>query len=169
VEPDPPGQAGRRHHVRPAVVSFKQRDATDCGPACLKYVAHRFGLRLPIPPLRQMMATGPAGSTVYALIEAAKALGFSAKGVKGPAEALPSVPLPAIAHVLMDRQRLHYVVLVDWTARRAKVMDPASAVSNAGPARNSRPSGPVCLSSWPRPSVSDRVTGPCLPGAGCGT
>ncbi len=108
------------------MVSFKQRDATDCGPACLKYVAHRYGLRLSVPCLRQLTATGPTGSTVYALIEAARSLGFNAKGVKGPIEALPSVPLPAIAHVLIDRRLLHYVVLIDWSAQRAKVMDPAS-------------------------------------------
>jgi len=107
------------------VVSFKQRDATDCGPACLKYVAHHHRLRLPIPSLRQLVGTGSNGSSVYALVEAAKSLGFSAKGVKGPVEALAGVPVPAIAHVLIDRRLWHYVVLVKWSPRHAKVMDPA--------------------------------------------
>jgi ATP-binding cassette subfamily B protein len=62
---------------------------------------------------------------VYALVEAAKSLGFSAKGVKGPVEALAGVPVPAIAHVLIDRRLWHYVVLVKWSPRHAKVMDPA--------------------------------------------
>ena len=107
------------------MVSFKQRDATDCGPACLKYVAHHHRLRLPIPSLRQLVGTGSNGSSVYALVEAAKSLGFSAKGVKGPVEALAGVPVPAIAHVLIDRRLWHYVVLVKWSPRHAKVMDPA--------------------------------------------
>ena len=108
------------------MVSFKQRDATDCGPACLKYVAHHYRLRIPIPRFRQLVGTGPAGSSVYALVEAARSLGFSAKGVKGPITALPGVPLPAIAHVLIDQRLYHYLVLVAWSRRDARVMDPAS-------------------------------------------
>lgn len=107
------------------MVSFKQRDATDCGPACLKYVAHHHRLRLPLPRLRQLVGTGSNGSSVYALVEAARRLGFSAKGVKGPVEALAGVPLPAIAHVLIDRRLWHYVVLVKWSPRHARIMDPA--------------------------------------------
>jgi len=91
----------------------------------LKYVAHHHRLRLPIPSLRQLVGTGSNGSSVYALVEAAKSLGFSAKGVKGPVEALAGVPVPAIAHVLIDRRLWHYVVLVKWSPRHAKVMDPA--------------------------------------------
>jgi ATP-binding cassette, subfamily C, bacteriocin exporter len=105
---------------------FKQRDATDCGPACLKYVAHFYRLELPIPQLRLLAGTGPAGTTVFSLVEAARQLGFSAKGVKGPPSALPGVPLPAIAHVLIDQRLFHYVVLVAWTRRHVRIMDPAT-------------------------------------------
>ena len=108
------------------MVSFKQRDATDCGPACLKYVAHHYRLRIPIPRFRQLVGTGSAGSSVYALVEAARSLGFSAKGVKGPITALPGVPLPAIAHVLIDQRLYHYLVLVAWSRRDARVLDPVS-------------------------------------------
>jgi ATP-binding cassette subfamily B protein len=108
------------------VASFKQRDATDCGPACLKYVADHYQLRIPIPRFRQMVGTGSAGSSVYALVEAARSLGFSAKGVKGPITALAGVPVPAIAHVLIDQRFYHYLVLVAWSRQTAKVMDPAS-------------------------------------------
>ncbi len=50
---------------------------------------------------------------------------MNSKGVKGPPEALPSVPLPAIVHCLIDQKLLHYVVLVEWTPKFARVMDPA--------------------------------------------
>ncbi len=40
-------------------------------------------------------------------------------------EALTTVPLPAIAHCLIDQKLLHYVVLVEWNSKHAKVMDPA--------------------------------------------
>jgi ATP-binding cassette subfamily B protein len=59
------------------------------------------------------------------LISAAKLLGFTAKGAKGSLETLVTAPLPAIAHCLIDNKRLHFVVLVTWTRKFARVMDPA--------------------------------------------
>ena len=105
--------------------TFRQRDATDCGAACLRFVGAHYHAFLSIARLRQLTGTNRIGSTALGLVEAAQQLGFTAKGVKGPAEALPTVPLPAIAHCLMDQRRLHYVVLVAWTPGHAAVMDPA--------------------------------------------
>ncbi len=82
-------------------------------------------MRLSRARLRGLSGTNRQGSTALGLIEAAKRLGFSAKGVKGPADALPTVPVPAIAHCLIDQKLLHYVVLVRWTPKHARVMDPA--------------------------------------------
>ncbi len=104
---------------------FKQRDITDCGAACLGCVAAHYRKVFPIARLRQLAGTGQKGSTALGMVEAARQLGFTAKGVKGAAEALPTVPLPAIAHCLIDKKLLHYVVLVEWTQKHAKVMDPA--------------------------------------------
>ena len=74
--------------------------------------------------MRRELGTNQAGTTAASLVQSAKRLGFTAKGVKGPASALPGVPLPAIAHCLVEGKRLHYVVLVQWTAKGARVMDP---------------------------------------------
>jgi ATP-binding cassette subfamily B protein len=104
---------------------FKQRDRSDCGVACLAYVSSCHHLRLPLSVLRAATGTTGAGSTALGLVEAARQLGFAAKGVKGTAEQIPTVPLPAIAHCLMDRRLLHYVVLVAWGKKHTKVMDPA--------------------------------------------
>ena len=105
--------------------TYRQRDATDCGAACLAYVAAHYRTYFPIARLRQLTGTNRIGSTALGLVEAAQQLGFTAKGVKGPADALPQVPLPAIAHCLIEQKRLHYVVLVAWTPKHARVMDPA--------------------------------------------
>ncbi len=105
--------------------NFRQRDATDCGAACLGYVAAHHRQVFPLARLRQLAGTNQRGSTALGLIEAAQQLGFTAKGVKGTADALPTVPLPAIAHCLIDQRLLHFVVLVRWTPKHAKVMDPA--------------------------------------------
>ncbi|HWA27582.1 MAG TPA: peptidase domain-containing ABC transporter [Lacunisphaera sp.] len=103
----------------------KQRDVSDCGPACLAFICDHFRLRLPVANLRQELGTDRIGTTAAGLVRAARRLGLSAKGVKGPAQALPTVPLPAIAHCLVDGRLLHYVVLVAWHRKHAQVMDPA--------------------------------------------
>lgn len=105
--------------------SFRQRDITDCGAACLRFIGAHYGSDVSVAQWRQLAGTNQRGSTALGLIEAARQLGFTAKGVKGPADALPTVPLPAIAHCLIDQKLLHYVVLVEWTPKHARVMDPA--------------------------------------------
>ncbi|HYC72764.1 MAG TPA: peptidase domain-containing ABC transporter [Opitutaceae bacterium] len=103
---------------------MKQRDQSDCGAACLAWIAAHHGLRLPLARIRQQAGTGRQGTTAAGLVEAAHALGFTAKGVKGPPDAIAGVPLPAIAHCLIDGRMLHYVVLVGWERGGARVMDP---------------------------------------------
>ena len=104
---------------------WKQRDITDCGAACLGCVAAHYRKKFPVARLRQLAGTNQKGSTALGMVEAARRLGFTAKGVRGGVEALPTVPLPAIAHCLIDQRLLHYVVLVEWAPKHAKVMDPA--------------------------------------------
>ncbi|HVZ66316.1 MAG TPA: peptidase domain-containing ABC transporter [Lacunisphaera sp.] len=104
---------------------YQQHDVTDCGAACLGFVSAHYGKILPLARLRQIAGTNQRGSTALGLVEAARQLGFTAKGVKGPVAALATVPLPAIAHCLVDRRLLHFVVLLEWTSRHARVMDPA--------------------------------------------
>lgn len=105
--------------------TFRQNDASDCGAACLGFIAAHYRRRIPVARLRQLAGTNQKGSTALGLVEAARKLGFTAKGVKGAPDALPNVPLPAIAHCLIGRRLLHYVVLVAWTPKYIQVMDPA--------------------------------------------
>ncbi|HEY0967185.1 MAG TPA: peptidase domain-containing ABC transporter [Opitutaceae bacterium] len=104
---------------------FKQRDATDCGACCLAFIAKHYGRRLSVAQIRQWSGTGPQGTTALGLIESAGRIGLTAKGVKGEADALSSIPLPAIAHCLIDGRHLHFVVLTRWSERRIEIMDPA--------------------------------------------
>jgi ATP-binding cassette subfamily B protein len=84
-----------------------------------------YGLRLPLGRVRQEVGTAKEGSRASDLVRGAIALGMSAKGVRGSAEALSTVPLPAIAHCLIDKRLYHYIVLIAWNGKYAKVMDPA--------------------------------------------
>lgn len=103
----------------------QQRDLSDCGPACFAFICDHHRLRLSRAVLRRELETDQVGTTAASLVRVATRLGFSAKGVKGPAEALPTVPLPAIAHCVVNGRLQHYVVLVEWRAKSARVMDPA--------------------------------------------
>lgn len=101
----------------------KQRDITDCGAACLASVAGYYKLQLPVARIRQIAGTDKRGTNVLGLVTAAEKLGFEAKGVKGTTDALPKIPLPAIAHVIRNNLQ-HYVVI--YTVRKDNVtyMDP---------------------------------------------
>ncbi len=102
----------------------KQRDISDCGAACLASVAAYYKLGLPVSRIRQIAGTDQKGTNAWGLVKAAEKMGFSAKGVKGNVEALPDVPIPAIAHVIINKILHHYVVLYRIKGANAEYMDP---------------------------------------------
>jgi len=104
---------------------IRQRDITDCGAACLASIAAHYQLGIPVSKIRQLAGTDQKGTNAWGMIKAAERLGFSAKGVRGGIEALPEVPCPAIAHVLINKTLLHYVVLYRITKTQVEYMDPA--------------------------------------------
>ena len=61
----------------------------------------------------------------WGMIEAAEKMGFSAKGVRGDISALPEVPVPSIAHVVIKEVLHHYMVIYRISDKEVKVMDPA--------------------------------------------
>ncbi len=106
-------------------INIQQRDITDCGAACLASVAAHYRLRLPVSRIRQLAGTDTGGTNLLGLTEAATKLGFQAKGAKGPPDCLPKIPLPAIAHITLKNQLLHFVVIYRVTRKKIWVMDPA--------------------------------------------
>lgn len=112
-------------------MKVKQHDIKDCGAACLASIGNHFGVNIPIARIRQFANTDKRGTNVLGIIEAAEKMGFLAKGVKGGIDALDKIPLPAIAHVVVQEQLHHYVVVYkvikSKVASQTKivVMDPA--------------------------------------------
>lgn len=106
-------------------IKIKQRDITDCGAACLASVAAFYKMKLPVSRIRQMAGTDKKGTNLLGLISAAEKIGFTAKGVKGGIDALPRIPLPVIAHVIVNEILHHYIVI--FTVKKGKIgyMDPA--------------------------------------------
>lgn len=109
-------------------IKIKQRDITDCGAACLASIAAHYKLNLPVSRIRQMAGTDKKGTNILGLITAAEKMGFSAKGVKGGIEALPKIPLPAIAHIIVKEVLYHYIVIYSIKKELIEFMDPADGL-----------------------------------------
>lgn len=112
----------------------KQHDATDCGAACLATISKQYGLNISISKIREIAGTDKRGTNVYGMIEAAKKLGFSAKGVRGAKEAIfTEYPVPAIAHIISRSGMYHYVVVHKVTKKKIIVADPADGIVKYDP------------------------------------
>ncbi|MGQ0715477.1 MAG: peptidase domain-containing ABC transporter [Gemmatimonadaceae bacterium] len=109
------------------IPTVRQHDQSDCGAACLASIAQWHGLRVPVARVRQHAHTDSRGTTALGLTWAATRLGFSAKGVRCTREALSTVPLPAIAHVVRDRHQ-HWIVVARADANTVAIMDPATGM-----------------------------------------
>ncbi len=107
-------------------IRIKQHDITDCGAACLASVSAHYNLHLPIARIRQYASTDKKGTNVLGMIEAAEKLGFEAKGVRGVLESLEKIPLPAIAHIVVNEVLQHYVVIYKVSKNKITYMDPGN-------------------------------------------
>lgn len=113
---------------------IKQHDMTDCGAACLATISKQNGYKIGITKIREVAGTDKQGTNAYGVIKAAEQLGFSAKGVKGNKEAFFSeFPLPCIAHVIVDGNLLHYVVIHKITKKQVIIADPGVGIIKLKP------------------------------------
>jgi ATP-binding cassette subfamily B protein len=87
---------------------YKQPDAKDCGPTCLRIIAKHYNKSIPLLQIRTLSETTREGSGLLGLSNAAEALGFRTLGVKINFNTLVAdAPLPCIVHW----NKNHYVVV----------------------------------------------------------
>ena len=87
---------------------YKQPDAKDCGPTCLRIVSKFYGKSIPLQQIRQLSETTREGSSLLGLSDAAEKLGFKSLGVQIDFKTLSEeVPLPCIVHW----NKYHFVVV----------------------------------------------------------
>lgn len=110
-----------------------QREPFDCGAACIALIARQYRHFLPMRKIRKAIGSCIGGVNSYRLLIAAQALGFSAKAVMGTLPCLLRLPCPAIAHIITEDCRLHYVVLQEVTQDRIVYADPASGIVSESP------------------------------------
>ena len=108
----------------------RQADQSDCGAAALATMALHYRQPLGLQQMRDLAGTDRVGTNLLGLLKAAEKLGFSARGVKGPYEALSQVPLPAIAHSRTEEGLGHFVVLHKVKGDSVVVADPARGVEH---------------------------------------
>jgi len=104
---------------------IKQHDYKDCGAACLASICAHYGRLIPIARVRQICHTDTRGTNVLGMIQGLNELGFNAKGVKGDITAISQIPLPGIAHIVVNGTMHHYVVIYKVQKDIVSVMDPA--------------------------------------------
>lgn len=124
--------------IRRSFPFYKQSDAMDCGPTCLKMIAAFHGRSYPLQFLRNACKISRQGVTFTSLIAAAEQLGFKTLSAELPFAVLAKkAPLPCILH--WDKQ--HFVVLYQVTDKEVRVADPAMG-------RGYRYSIPEFMAAW---------------------
>jgi len=99
---------------------YRQRDAMDCGPACLMMVAAAHGRKYALPYLRERSFLSREGVSAQGIMDAAETIGFRTMTVKIPFDTgtdiacLLNAPLP---------WSVLYVVWIRFFVRRRKEMD----------------------------------------------
>jgi ATP-binding cassette subfamily B protein len=106
----------------------KQYDQVDCAPASLLSVLRYYGGDDSFVRLRELCATNVSGSTMLKLVEAAQQLGFKANGATGEYEDLMTEQMPCIAHVVLENQLQHFVVVYKIDNKQVLVGDPGKGL-----------------------------------------
>jgi len=106
---------------------YKQLDAMDCGPSCLRMIAKHYGKNYSLQTLRDKSYITREGVSMLGISDAAEAIGFRSMGVRITFEQLlTEAPMPCVAHWKQN----HFVVVYKITKQRngkvfVHVSDPA--------------------------------------------
>lgn len=114
--------AGLRHRL-PMIF---QREASECGLACLAMLANFHGRRMGLRSLREKIAFSGQGASAKDLLSAGEALQMRGRAVKLDPEDLDHLALPAVLHWDMD----HFVILKRIGLRSMTIHDPAVGIKN---------------------------------------
>ena len=111
----------------PGFLHYKQLDAMDCGPSCLRMVAKYYGKSYSLQSIRSKSFITKSGVSMLGISDAAESIGFRTRGYRLTWEQLrDEVPLPCIVHW---NQR-HFVVV--YEIRKKKGFSPFSPGRRAG-------------------------------------
>lgn len=101
-----------------------QDGTMDCGICSLLSIIRFYGGDVSKEYLRKLTNTNKDGVTAYNLIEAAKTIGMDAYGVMGDLNKIEDNNLPCIAHVNINHNYQHFIVIYKIDGNKVVVMDP---------------------------------------------
>lgn len=105
-------------------VLFRQLDAMDCGPTCLRMIAKHFGKNFNLRSLSHLCDFSREGVSLLGLSDASEKIGFRSIGVKLVTEQLKVIELPCILHW----RHYHFVVLYKIKHNLYYIADPANGL-----------------------------------------
>jgi ATP-binding cassette subfamily B protein len=103
---------------------YKQSNAMDCGPTCLRMVAKHYGKHYNADSLRQIAGYNKQGVSILGISKTAEQIGFRTRALQINYKTLENVPLPAILHWNQN----HFVVLISINKKKIKIADPDAGV-----------------------------------------
>ncbi|MBR6948977.1 MAG: hypothetical protein IKH54_02205, partial [Bacilli bacterium] len=103
-----------------------QEGRMDCGICCLLSIIRFNGGDVSKEYLRKITNTNNDGVSAFNIIEACKSLGIEAYGLNGNIDDIDLKLLPCIAHINLDRNRQHFVVIYKIDSKKITIMDPSS-------------------------------------------
>ncbi len=107
---------------------YRQLNAMDCGPSCLRMIAKYYGKYYNADTLRQLAGFSKQGVSMLGISESAEKIGFRTIGIMASFDQLSEIKLPCILH--WDKH--HFVILLSLKGTRkekvAKIADPAKGI-----------------------------------------
>lgn len=103
-----------------------QQDEKDCGVACIAMIFKHYKSELPIHKLRELSGTDLEGTSALGLKKTLESLSFDCLAIQADNEIWKEkeLPLPLIAHVLIDNSYMHYVVVYEVKGDTLLIADP---------------------------------------------
>jgi ATP-binding cassette, subfamily B, bacterial len=104
---------------------YKQQDAMDCGPTCIRMIAKHYGKMVGINNLRNQSQYSKDGVSLLGISKAADKIGFKTLATRLTIEDITKdAPLPCILH--WDQN--HFVVLYKASKNTFTIADPAKGI-----------------------------------------
>jgi len=100
---------------------YKQLDAMDCGPTCLRIIAAHYGKKYSLQFLRDKSYINREGVSFLNISDAAEAIGFRTLAARISIDKIEELPTPFIVHW----QKKHFIVVYKIKNNRVYVSDPA--------------------------------------------
>lgn len=119
----------RKGRIR--LINIRQHDISDCGPTCLAIITKFYGGIVSIAKMREIMGTNTTGTSLKGLAIGAESIGFKTETLKcisGMEDSMDNIPLPCIAHIVIDEDLLHYVVILKVEKKKIIISDPAQGI-----------------------------------------